>query len=178
MVGRFEFRQIETEQAEATVSAWRKQVEQLGDLINPVYYRMVFDWVLKVTSDKRDSDNYAYGLFKVGGDPLVAHAILDVTHAGKKSEAPWLKVLSLYVSPKYDAESEMCSAELALITVQSIIEAFDLTADRHPSDSLKICSASNALDRGFLRGMVAVLSDHGISASMSGNWLICKKPGS
>ena len=172
----FEFRRIESAQAQATVLAWQEQLERFEDLINPAYYRMIFDWVLKVTSDKRDHDNYAYGLFKVGDDPLVAHAILDITHARKRSNAPWLKLLSLHVSPEYDAESEMRAFELGKITVQSIVETFELTFDRHPSDSLKICSASNPLNRGFLLGIVAMLADNGIPAYMSGNWLVCEKP--
>ncbi|MBF0584885.1 MAG: hypothetical protein HQL80_11725 [Magnetococcales bacterium] len=172
----FEFKQIDDNDARATVAAWREQVEKFGDIVNPSYYRMIFDWVLKTASNGGDPGSYAYGLFKPGGQPSEAQALLAITHAGEKSDAPWLKLLSLYVSPEYDAESETRVVELGQITVQAIIESFELTFDKHPSDSLKICSAGSTLDRGFLRGLSAQLNDRGIRARMSGNWLICERP--
>lgn len=172
----FEFRQIDDASAQVTVAAWQEQVQKFEDLVNPAHYRMVFDWVLKLTSPSAPPDTYVYGLFSAVGGLSVAQAILVVTHARKKSDAPWLKLLSLHVSPEYDAGSEERADELGDLTAQAILNSFELTFGRHLSDMLKVSSASSALDRSFLRGLTAVLKAYGIQASMNGAWLICERP--
>lgn len=172
----YQFQKIDQTVLDATREEWTRQIESNeGDLVPGHYYR-ILDWSESHLEGRGAQNTYIYCLTRAKA-PLVACAILEISHARPKSNDPWLKVLSIHVEPDLDTgDGEINLGELAKITSRSIIESLGLTFAQHPSSQLKVY-ASGSLTVKFIEGVSSVTLDSQdkLKISTHGNWLVVDK---
>lgn len=157
-----------------TITEWRKQIaDSSGDLLATRYER-ILDWAQKHVDGNRDENTYVYALVH-NNSPNVACALLDLSHAQPRSNAPWLKVLDITVEPRLDVNDTPDIATLSAIAAAAIVETLELTFKEHPSTQLKVYGDS-PLTKDFLEGIAGAMAPK-LNISVSGHrkWLVIDK---
>ncbi|MEO5367667.1 MAG: hypothetical protein H7831_15185 [Magnetococcus sp. WYHC-3] len=158
-------RQIDTE--------WRREIELYEADVFPNYYRMVLDWARKFVAGQADQGNFAYVLTKEASDKSrTVLAILDIMHVSPRSNAPWIKLLKVYLRPSLDAALEPPPETLEEVAAFAILKTVALaTTNNHSADLVKVAS-NGQMDRKFFLEFSKNkdLANH-FAVSVRGGWL-------
>jgi hypothetical protein len=183
LLKRYSLQRIDSQLVRSTHTAWSDQLTRLSspeDYVLVSHYERILLWIQNFTDGLNVSkgENW-YGLVDVQqGYPV---ALLELIHARPESDAPWLKLLNLYVEPRLDVEKRELGdsstiSEAAEVVVASITEALILTFEDLPSAQLKIYGRTEQM-KGFFEGLVATFDDPvpGIKVKLEGRWLVFDK---
>jgi len=177
----YQLQSISTELVDHTNAAWNAQIAVCGEDIFISHYEMVMDWAKKYADGQGDDGCHVYGLVADGAD--YACAYLELSHAGKHLNEPWLKVLAVYIEPALDVNNQDANQEDLLdkitdILGYSLVESLRLTMGEHPSSKLKVYAKTDD-HLGFFQAMAASARKSGqipgLKVSTHGRWLVFEK---
>ena len=163
---------------EQTTANWMQQIEESDLEVPKSRFLQVLNFAKQIAKKEVGNDDaFSYAVVDES-NPRVAKALLDITHARKKSHSPWLKVVQIRLEPSLDAAGTTFDPRAASkIVGVALVEAFGLTLANHPSKELKVY-AEHPIDRGFLEALAANMAPlDGIEVSAHGNWLVLKNAG-
>jgi hypothetical protein len=143
-VKQYAIAQFDAAKFEATKAAWLDSAESLG--IPDLDYVKQIDWVALHMDYETQGDSFAYGLFDEESN--VAVATVDIVYTKRSTNDGWLKMLQLFLAPKYApsvvSASPQVLTEILEIYASSIIGTVELTGI-HPARTVKLYARNDNL---------------------------------
>lgn len=180
----YRFDKVEAAQLTQIQSAWMAYATDNPSNVSLSFYEGCFATCMKHADGSMevgDGASAIYGVFPIeaaDADSSECAALVAMTHAGKNSDQPWLKVQTMYVEPALNvADQEPDFGKLAWIAATAVIGSLALTYEDMPANELKIW-ATVPMTKEFLTSVsTALLKDHADKFDVSGhgNWLIVRK---
>ncbi len=167
---------ITEELLKQTQEEWERQLSEYD--VNPARCRGALARVKDILKGHHDLQ-YSYAC--IGQTGLVDGLVL-LSHACPKSANPWLKVLELTLAPAFiNSDNPAPLDDLIQIAGTVVAEVFELTADKHKSESVKIYGDS-IMDVRIWKAVAQNLQSSSnvqmpFDASSHGRWLVLSRNG-
>jgi len=184
----YEFMEITEDLLNGTREEWLDQIsaiESNGESILVSAYEQTLDWAEKNLNTRNTKDVCTYTLKRT--DDIHACAILELSHARKETDTPWLKLLNIRMEPQLDIDQrEQITTEGLFeaykVLGASIVNSLELTFTRMKSKQLKIYARTDEM-LGLFDGTLAGLSeekqeiikDIGFKLRKEARWLVFDK---